>query len=175
MTTGIPYGRQTISETDIESVVQVLRSDFLTQGPQVPAFEGAVARYVGVPYAVAVNSATAILHWNAIPVFADIDPETYCLDPASVEASITPYTKAIMAVDIFGQSADMDALKAIANKHGLKVISDTAQAPGALYKGKFAGTLAHSEATASTTTSTSTRARVAYWSPMMTCWPKGCN
>ena len=88
-------------------------------------------------------SATAILHWNAIPVFADIEPETFCLDPASVEANITPNTKAIMAVDIFGHSADMDALMAIAERHGLKVISDTAQAPGALYHGKYAGTLAH--------------------------------
>jgi perosamine synthetase len=87
-------------------------------------------------------SATAILHWNAIPVFADIDPQTFCLDPRSVEANITPYTRAIMAVDIFGQSADMDALMAIAVKHGLKVISDSAQAPGAIYKSKYAGTLA---------------------------------
>jgi dTDP-4-amino-4,6-dideoxygalactose transaminase len=87
-------------------------------------------------------SATAILHWNAIPVFADIDPVTFCLDPESVEANITSHTKAIMAVDIFGQSADMDALMAIAKRHGLKVISDTAQARGAMYKGKYAGTLA---------------------------------
>ena len=88
-------------------------------------------------------SATAILHWNAIPVFADIEPNTFNLDPASVEANITPYTKAIMAVDIFGHSADMDMLMAIAVKHNLKVITDTAQAPGALYKGKYAGTLSH--------------------------------
>jgi dTDP-4-amino-4,6-dideoxygalactose transaminase len=87
-------------------------------------------------------SATAILHSNAIPVFADIEAETFNLDPRSVEERITPYTKAIMAVDIFGHSADMDALMSIAAKHGLKVISDTAQAPGALYKGKYAGTLA---------------------------------
>lgn len=142
-------------------------------GPKVQAFEKQCAEYFGVKHAITVNSwtsgliaaigavgiepgdevivppwtmcasATAILHWNAIPIFADIDPETYCLDPVSVEANITPYTKAIMAVDIFGQSADMDALMAIADKHGLKVISDTAQAPGALYKGKAAGTLAH--------------------------------
>ncbi|MDX2478484.1 MAG: DegT/DnrJ/EryC1/StrS family aminotransferase [Gammaproteobacteria bacterium] len=142
-------------------------------GPKVREFEHQCAEYFGVKHAVTVNSwtsglvaavgaigiepgdevivtpwtmsasATAILHWNAIPVFADIDPETFNLDPGSVEANITPYTKAIMAVDIFGQSADMDELMAIADKHGLKVISDTAQAPGALYKGKFAGTLAH--------------------------------
>lgn len=142
-------------------------------GPKVRAFEEQCAEYFGVKHAITVNSwtsgliaavgaigiepgdeiivppwtmcasATAILHWNAIPVFADIDPETYCLDPVAVEANITPYTKAIMAVDIFGQSANMDALMAIAEKYGLKVISDTAQAPGALYKGKLAGTLAH--------------------------------
>jgi len=141
-------------------------------GPKVREFERRCAEYFGVKHAIAVNSwtsglvaavgaigiepgdevivtpwtmsatATAILHWNAIPVFADIDPETFNLDPKSVEANITPYTKAIMVADIFGQSADMDALMAIAAKHGLKVISDAAQAPGALYKGKFAGTLA---------------------------------
>ena len=87
-------------------------------------------------------SATAILHWNAIPVFADIDPNTFNIAPVSIEKNITSRTKAIMAIDIFGQSADMDALRAIANKHNLKIISDTAQAPGALYDGKFAGTIA---------------------------------
>lgn len=142
-------------------------------GPKVREFEHQCAEYFGTKHAVTVNSwtsgliaavgaigiepgdevivtpwtmcasATAILHWNAIPVFADIDPETFNLDPKSVEANITPYTKAIMAVDIFGQSADMDELMAIAAKHGLKVISDTAQSPGALYKGQYAGTLAH--------------------------------
>lgn len=142
-------------------------------GLKVKAFERACEQYFGVKHAVSVNSwtsgliaavgaigiepgdevivtpwtmcasATAIVHWNAIPVFADIEPETFCLDPQSVEANITPHTRAIMAVDIFGHSADMDAIMAIAAIHGLKVISDTAQAPGALYKGKYAGTLAH--------------------------------
>jgi perosamine synthetase len=142
-------------------------------GPKVQAFEKQCAEYFGTKYAITVNSwtsgliaaigaigiepgdevivppwtmcatATAILHWNAIPVFADIDLETYCLDPISVEANITPYTKAILAVDIFGQSADMDSIMSIAEKNGLKVISDTAQAPGARYKDKFSGTLAH--------------------------------
>ena len=88
-------------------------------------------------------SATAILHWNAIPIFADIEPATFNLDPKSVEANITPYTKAIIATDIFGHSADMDTLMAIAAKYGLRVISDAAQAPGAFYKDKYAGTLAH--------------------------------
>jgi len=142
-------------------------------GPKVKEFERQCAKYFGVKHAVTVNSATsgliaaigaigiepgdevivspwtmcasatAILHWNAIPVFADIEPDTFNLDPKSVEANITPYTKAIMAVDIFGHSANMDVIMAIAAKHGLKVISDAAQAPGAFYKGKYAGTLAH--------------------------------
>lgn len=141
-------------------------------GVKVQEFERQCEAYFGVKHAVTVNSwtsgliaavgaigiepgdevivtpwtmcasATAILHWNAIPVFADIEPETFNIDPASVEANITPYTKAIMAVDIFGHSADMDALMAIAKRHGLKVISDSAQAPGTYYKGKMTGTLA---------------------------------
>lgn len=142
-------------------------------GPKVQEFERACEDYFGVKHAVTVNSwtsgliaavgalniepgdeiivtpwtmcasATAILHWNAIPVFADIEPETFNIDPVSVEANITPYTKAIMAVDIFGHSCDVDALMAIAERHNLKVITDTAQSPGALNKGRFAGTLTH--------------------------------
>ena len=86
-------------------------------------------------------SATAILAWNAIPVFADIENDTFCLCPKSVEKNITKHTKAIMSIDIAGQSADIESLMAIAKKYNLKVISDAAQAPGALYKGKYAGTL----------------------------------
>lgn len=141
-------------------------------GPKVREFERASEKYFGVKHAVTVNSATsgliaaigaigiepgdevivspwtmcasatAILHWNAIPVFADIEAETFNLDPKSVEERITPQTKAIMAVDIFGHSADMEALMAIAERHGLKVISDSSQSPGALYKNRYAGTLA---------------------------------
>ncbi len=140
-------------------------------GPNVRSFERACETFFNVKHAVTVNSwtsglitavgaigiepgdeiivspwtmcasATAILHWNAIPVFADIEPKTFCIDPKSVEANISPYTKAIMAIDICGQSADMDALKLIAENHGLKLISDTAQSPGAMYKSKHAGTL----------------------------------
>ncbi len=88
-------------------------------------------------------SATAILHWNAIPVFADIEAATFNLDPQSVEANITPHTKAIIAIDIFGHAADMQALLALAVKYDLKIISDAAQAPGAYYHNKYAGTLAH--------------------------------
>lgn len=142
-------------------------------GPKVQEFERQCESYFGVKHAVTVNSwtsgliaavgsigiepgdevivspwtmcasATAIMHWNAIPVFADIDPKTFNICPKSVELNITSYTKAIMAIDIFGQSADMEELMNIATKYNLKVISDTAQAPGALYKNKYAGTLAH--------------------------------
>jgi len=140
-------------------------------GPKVQEFEQNCKDYFNVKHAITVNSwtsgliaavgaigiepgdevivspwtmsasATAILHWNAIPVFADIEPETFCIDPVSVEANISSYTKAIMAVDIFGHSSNMDALNEIARKHNLKIITDTAQAPGAIYKGKYAGTL----------------------------------
>ena len=142
-------------------------------GPKVQEFERECETFFSVKHAVSVNSwtsgliaaigaigiepgdevivspwtmcasATAILHWNAIPVFADIEIETFNLDPKSVEKNITPYTTAILAIDIFGHSADMDALMLLAEKYNLKVISDCAQAPGAIYKGKYAGTLAH--------------------------------
>ncbi|HXC40617.1 MAG TPA: DegT/DnrJ/EryC1/StrS family aminotransferase [Burkholderiales bacterium] len=87
-------------------------------------------------------SATAILVWNAIPVFADIQSDTFNLDPIAVEKAITPRTRAIMAVDIFGQAADLDALMAIARRHGLAVIEDCAQAPGALHGARYTGTVA---------------------------------
>ena len=142
-------------------------------GPKVQEFERECEKYFGVKHAVTVNSwtsglvaavgaigiepgdeiivspwtmcasATAILHWNAIPVFADIERETFNLDPKSVEANITPYTKAIMAIDIFGHSCDIDALMEIAERHNLKVITDTAQAPGTFNNGRVTGTLSH--------------------------------
>jgi len=141
-------------------------------GPKVQEFERLCESFFRVKHAVVVNSwtsgliaavgaigiepgdevivtpwtmsasAAAILHWNAIPVFADIDPNTYCLDSKSIEVNITPQTKAIMVVDIFGHSADMKSIMNIAKKYNLKVISDTAQAPGAMYYGEYAGTLA---------------------------------
>lgn len=167
----VDAAKEVIESGVLSQFIGAWHPDFLG-GPKVKEFEAQCASYFGVKHAITVNSwtsgliaavgaigiqpgdevivtpwtmcasATAILHWNAIPVFADIDPTTFCLDPESVEACITPYTKAIMAVDIFGQSADMDALMAIAKRHGLKVISDTAQSPGAKYKEKYAGTLA---------------------------------
>ena len=141
-------------------------------GPRIRAFEERAAAHFGVKHALGVNSwtsgliaavgaigiepgdeiittpwtmaatATAILHFCGIPVFADIDPETFNICPESVESQITDRTRAIMAADIFGQSADMKALRAIADRHDLRLISDAAQAPGALEDGAFAGTLA---------------------------------
>ena len=140
-------------------------------GPMVQRFEKKWAEFFGVKYAISVNSwtsgltaaigaigiepgdevivspwtmaasATSILHWNAIPVFADISREDFCLDLSSTEQAITPFTKAIMVVDIFGQSADIDGFRALAKKHNLRLITDTAQAPGAVYKDQLAGTL----------------------------------
>ena len=143
--------------------------DFLG-GPKVKEFEAACREYFGVNYAITINSwtsglvaavgaldiepgdeiivstwtmcasATAILHWNAIPVFADIEIETFNLCPSSVLKNITSQTKAILAIDIFGHSCDFDSLKKIADDNNLKLITDTAQAPGSFYKGNLTGT-----------------------------------
>jgi len=86
-------------------------------------------------------TATSILHWNAIPVFADIDPKTFCIDPKKVKEKITSRTKAIIAVDIFGQSADIDSLKKITKNKNIKIITDSAQSPYSFYKRKITGTL----------------------------------
>jgi dTDP-4-amino-4,6-dideoxygalactose transaminase len=93
------------------------------------------------PYTMCA-SATAPLVFNSVPIFADIEDEYFCLDPKSVEERITPRTRAIIVVDIFGLPYDVDAINSLAKKHGLYVIEDAAQAPGATYNGKFAGTLA---------------------------------
>lgn len=140
-------------------------------GPQVQALEKEWAAHFGVKHAISVNSATSGLYcaagaiglnpedevivspytmaasatapliYNAIPVFADIEEDYFCLDPDSIEERITERTKAIIVVDIFGQPYDAEKINAIAKKHGLYVIEDAAQAPGAKYKGKLAGTL----------------------------------
>lgn len=146
-------------------------NEFFLGGPEVRALEAEWAEKFRVKHAVAVNSATtglmaavgaagvgpgdevivtpftmsgtvaAILAYQAVPVFADVDLETFNLDPAGVEDKITPRTRAILAVDIFGHPADMDSIGAIAERHDLLVIEDAAQAPGAVYRGRFAGTL----------------------------------
>lgn len=95
-----------------------------------------------VPCLTMTATATAVLHWNAIPVFADIDLQTYNIDPTSIEKNITKLTKAIICVDLFGQSVDMNAIKKISKKYNLKIISDTAQSICSKYNGKYSGTLA---------------------------------
>ena len=152
------------------STFSASRQGFLG-GRKIQAFEAAFAEYHGVRHAIAVNSATsglhaalaaceagpgdevivppytftatatAVLHHNAIPVFADVDPVTFCMDPAQLEKAITPRTKAVIPVHLLGHPADMDAILAIARRHGLKVIEDCAQAPGARYKGRLVGTM----------------------------------
>jgi dTDP-4-amino-4,6-dideoxygalactose transaminase len=142
-------------------------------GPRVQKLEREWAEYFAVKHAVSVNSATsglyaavgasrggpgdevivspytmsasatAALVYGAIPVFADIDPEIFCVSPASIRARVTPYTRAIIAVDIFGHPADFDEIMRIAREHNLVVIEDAAQAPGAVLNRRFAGTLAH--------------------------------
>jgi perosamine synthetase len=139
-------------------------------GPQVQAFEAEWAAWFGVKHAICVNSltsglvcaigaldiepgdevivspwtmsasATCILIWNAIPVFADILPDTFNLDPDAVAKKITPRTKAIVVPSIFGYGADFIALKGLADKHGIKIIEDAAQSPGVLYEGRYLGT-----------------------------------
>ncbi|MCZ0702097.1 UDP-4-amino-4,6-dideoxy-N-acetyl-beta-L-altrosamine transaminase [Natronobacillus azotifigens] len=168
----LSYGQQWIDEEDIEAVVKILRSPFITQGPKVMKFEEKVANYVGARYAVAFSSGTAALHGacfaagikqgdevittpmtfvatsNVVlycggkPVFADIDPKTYNIDPIQIEKNITEQTKAIIAVDYTGQPAEMDAISALAKKKNLIVIEDGAHSLGATYKGRKVGTLA---------------------------------
>ena len=148
-------------------------SDNFYGGPRVREFEKYWADYFEVKHAVSVNSATSGLYsavgavgispgdevivapytmiasatgalvYGGIPVFADIDPDIFCITPDSIRDRITPYTKAIIVVDLFGHPADMDEIMEIAEEHSLKVIEDAAQAPGASYKGRKAGTLAH--------------------------------
>ena len=167
----IPYGRQTVEEDDIQAVVDVLRSDYLTTGPKIAEFEKMVADYVGAKYAVAISNGTSALHaacfaagiqpedevitppltfaassncvlyCGGTPVFADVDPKTYNIDPEDIRRKITDKTKAIIAVHLAGQPCDMDEIHKIAKEHDLLVIEDGAHALGSVYKGKKVGTL----------------------------------
>jgi perosamine synthetase len=169
----LPYGHQSIGEDDIQAVVEVLRSDWLTTGPRVAQFEEAFAAWVGAKYAVSFSSGTAALHGavfaaglkagdeaitspmtfaatancvlyqNAIPIFADVSPDTLNLDPQKVEACVTPQTKAILPVDYAGHPAELDAILRIAEKHGLVVIEDACHALGAEYRSRRVGGIAH--------------------------------
>ncbi|MGB9757612.1 MAG: DegT/DnrJ/EryC1/StrS family aminotransferase [Candidatus Bipolaricaulaceae bacterium] len=169
MTERIPMSAPDISEEDVQAVAEVVRSGRLALGPKTEAFEGLIADYIGVKHAVAVSSGTAALHLivkalgigpgdevlvpsftfvasanvvlyeGARPVFVDIEPETYNLDPKDLERKITPHTKAIMVVDVFGHPAEWDEILQIAEKYNLRVIDDSCEAIGAEYKGKKLG------------------------------------
>ncbi len=168
----LPYGRHWIDEEDIQEVVKVLRSDWLTTGPAVGVFERAIADYTGAKHAVAVSSGTAALHaalfaleirpgdevivppltfvatancvafLGARPVFSDVSPDTLLLDPARVAKKISPRTKAILAVDYAGQPCDYDALKSVAHAHGLALVADACHSLGASDHNRNVGTLA---------------------------------
>jgi perosamine synthetase len=162
-----------IDERDEELVLEVLRSGWLSLGPTGARFEALFADAVGAPYCAAVSSGTAGLHLcmrlagigpgdevitspysfvasancaiyeGATPIFADIDPHTFNLDPAAVEAAITPRTKAIVGVDIFGYPCELDPLLELCERHGLAFVEDACEALGAQYKGRPLGSHGH--------------------------------
>lgn len=168
----LPYGRQSICEEDIEALVAVLRSDYLTTGPAVETFERAFAEAVGARHAIAVSSGTAALHATmaalglgpgdevivpaitfaatanaalfvgARPVFCDVDPDTLLLDPCAAEARITERTRAVVAVDYAGQPCDYDALARLCGKHGLHLVADACHSLGGTYDARPVGSLA---------------------------------
>jgi perosamine synthetase len=168
----LPYGRQSVDGDDIQSVVEVLKSDWLTTGPKVAEFEEAFAAQVGARYAVSLSSGTAALHaaafaagltqgdeaivtpltfcatancilyQGATPVFADVTEDTLNLDPGEVSAKVTPCTKAIFTVDYAGHPSELDELKQVARAKGVLLIEDACHALGAEYKGKRVGAFA---------------------------------
>jgi len=172
MQTKLPYSRHFIEHSDIEAVIQVLGSEWLTTGPMVDAFEQAFAQFVGSRHAVAVSSGTAALHaamnalgvgpsdevivpaitfvatanavvfQGATPVFADVDPATLLVEPPSIEQRISARTKAIVSVDYAGQACDYDALRALSAKHNLRLVADACHALGGFYHAKPVGSLA---------------------------------
>lgn len=167
----IPYGRQSINDADIAAVVEALKSDWLTTGPLVEVFESELEKVIGAP-CISVSSGTAALHcayaaiglepgdevitppitfiatqataalFGAKIVFADVQSDTANIDPEAVEAAITPRTKAIVAVDYAGHPADLDELRAIADKHRIYLIEDAAHSIGSTYKGRPIGSIA---------------------------------
>jgi len=169
----LPYGHQSIDEADIQAVVEILRSDWLTTGPRVAEFEEAFATRTGARHAVSFSSGTAALHaaaftaglkagdeaitspltfvatancvlyQGAVPIFADVSPDTLNLDPEKAAARITCRTRAILPVDYAGHPADLDPVLELAERHGLVVIEDASHALGAEYKGRQVGSLSH--------------------------------
>ena len=166
----LPYGQQWINDDDVQAVIEVLRSDWLTTGPTVEAFEERFADWVDAWFAVAVSNGTAALHaaafaagigpgdevittpmtfaasancilyMGARPVFADVLPDTLNIDPARVEALISPKTRALVVVDYTGLPCDLAELQDIARRHNLVLIEDSAHALGATYRGARIGT-----------------------------------
>jgi len=169
----LPYGHQSIDEADIQAVVATLRSDWLTTGPQIAEFEEAFAARTGARHAVSFSSGTAALHaaaftaglksgdeaitspltfvatancvlyQGAVPVFADVSPDTLNLDPEQAAARLTPRTRVILPVDYAGHPADLSPILDLAERHGLVVIEDASHALGAEYKGRHVGSVAH--------------------------------
>ena len=167
----IPYGRHSINNDDVAAVVAALKSDWLTTGPLVEAFELELTKVAGAP-CISVSSGTAALHcayaaidlrpgdeiitppitfvatqataalFGATIVFADVFPETANIDPQAVEAAITSRTKAIVAVDYAGHPADLDQLRAIADRHSIYLIEDAAHSIGSSYRGRAIGSIA---------------------------------
>ena len=168
----IYYGRQWIDESDIQAVEDVLRSDYITCGPKVEEMERTLERYTGAKHAVAVSNGTAALHCaciaagvgpgdevittpmtfaasansalycGATPIFADITPNTYNIDPESIRACITNRTKAVIAVDFTGQVVEIEKIRAICDEFQLVFIEDAAHSIASKYKGKQVGSLA---------------------------------
>ncbi|SCY10965.1 UDP-4-amino-4,6-dideoxy-N-acetyl-beta-L-altrosamine transaminase [Lachnospiraceae bacterium XBB2008] len=168
----IYYGHQWIDDDDVAAVAEVLKSDYLTCGPTVTALEQELARVTGAKCAVAVSNGTAALHCAMIaggigegdevittpltfaasancaiyvgakPVFADVNPETYNIDPDSIEAHITDKTRAVVAVDYTGQAVEHDRIREICDKHGLLYVTDAAHAIGTVYDGRPEGSIA---------------------------------
>lgn len=168
----IYYGRQWVTEEDAEEVKKTLLSDYITCGPKVDEAERMLCEYTGAKYAVVVSNCTAALHLAAAvagigpgdelittpltfmasancalycggkPVFADINPDTYNIDPDSIEAHITPNTKAVVAVDFTGQVVEADRIREICRKHNLVFIEDAAHSIGSSYDGQKVGSIA---------------------------------
>jgi perosamine synthetase len=169
----IPIARPDIGQEEIDAVSEVLRSGMVAQGKKVKELEDAWAEFVGVKHAIATGNGTlalmsifsgiglepgdevitvshtfaatanAILSTGATPVFVDIEPDTYVIDAKQIEGAITARTRAICPVHLFGLVADMDMIRAIADRHGLVVVEDACQAHGATYRGRLAGSFGH--------------------------------
>ncbi len=173
----IPYGHQYIDKNDIAEVVKVLKSDLITQGPRIEKFESALCKYTGAKYAVVVSNGTAALHiaclavgiepgdevitspitfvasancvfyCGGIPVFSDVQEDTFNISPEEIKKKINQKTKAIIPVHLAGHPCDMEEIYRIARKSDLIIIEDASQALGSLYKGSKTGSCRYSDIT----------------------------